>query len=428
MKPCLYKTIALAIAAVLTLGAPAYARDWSMPITVGAGGSAARITLGIANGVTAWHDAGRDQPRLFRGASIDAYFPRPGWGVVVAGQVIAAYQREGRGKPRQEHHFEVISAPGTVELRWDISKVPPGIRMGLYDSATGAVTDMRSVWSTQFYGGSQPHGFTVIEDDGDQPVPAAPRWITTAISARDIALGWSGDPVADLGGYKLYVGTRSGSYDRSIDLKDAQSYTFKRGDASEVYYLALTAYNQDGDESERSQEVVFGRPLPALTVTKTGPGEVTAATGSLSWSGATGRSEYPANAPVTLSAAASGGSHFVRWKGCESAKGASCRVVMSGDKTVTATFSACSSKTRLDSSNKLINRARQEIKVDVTDTGGCGWTAASHADWIKVSPASGGEGGVTLTVDQNNADDPRMGTVSIGSRTFTVVQTDTERL
>ena len=61
-------------------------------------------------------------------------------------------------------------------------------------------------------------------------------------------------------------------------------------------------------------------------------------------------------------------------------------------------------------------------KVEAGD--GCSWTAVSRDSWIRVTRgASGsGDGTVELSVDANQADDKRSGTVEIGGVTVKITQ------
>ncbi|MBF0319484.1 MAG: VCBS repeat-containing protein [Nitrospirae bacterium] len=95
--------------------------------------------------------------------------------------------------------------------------------------------------------------------------------------------------------------------------------------------------------SNKSVSAVFTDPTKSiLTVVKqgTGLGSVTPSTGTITWSGKTGTASYTTGTQVTLSAAASAGSTFSSWSGCDSTSGSSCVVTMSSDKSVTAAFTA----------------------------------------------------------------------------------------
>jgi len=75
--------------------------------------------------------------------------------------------------------------------------------------------------------------------------------------ASTTALAW--DPVdADtLAGYKIYYGTQSRTYLTPIAIGTQTTYTFPAGflQAGRTYYFAVTAYDNEGNESDYSNEV-----------------------------------------------------------------------------------------------------------------------------------------------------------------------------
>ncbi|MBX3330292.1 MAG: fibronectin type III domain-containing protein [Nitrospira sp.] len=85
---------------------------------------------------------------------------------------------------------------------------------------------------------------TLTISSSSQPPPSA----TTA------TLAWN--PVTDLtlAGYKVYVGTTSGLYTRTIDVGNITSYIVDSLPTATTYYFAVTAYNSAG-ESLPSNEV-----------------------------------------------------------------------------------------------------------------------------------------------------------------------------
>jgi hypothetical protein len=62
--------------------------------------------------------------------------------------------------------------------------------------------------------------------------------------------------------------------------------------------------------------------------------------------------------------------------------------------------------------------------ITVTAPAACGWTAVSNDSWITVvTGATGaGNGTVTFSLAKNDGPDPRVGTLTIGGKTFTVNQ------
>jgi len=88
--------------------------------------------------------------------------------------------------------------------------------------------------------GSATHAFTVLENQLVQ---------TT--------LEWDPNIEPDLAGYKLYYGSSSGDYPYSVDVGNQTTYTLTDLEADKTYYIAATAYNTTGLESDYSNEVVF---------------------------------------------------------------------------------------------------------------------------------------------------------------------------
>lgn len=90
---------------------------------------------------------------------------------------------------------------------------------------------------------------------GSNPPPAS--------GTKNISLSWiapssrtDGNPVSltEISGYKLYVGTSSGSYDPAIDVGDATSYTLTK--SPDTYYIAIAAYDSTAQDGVLSSESV----------------------------------------------------------------------------------------------------------------------------------------------------------------------------
>jgi fibronectin type 3 domain-containing protein len=77
---------------------------------------------------------------------------------------------------------------------------------------------------------------------------------TPQAAAGDVALQWEPNAETDLAGYRVYVGTASGTYSapRTIGLQTTYTVT---GLAAGTYYFAVTAVNTAGLESDFSNEV-----------------------------------------------------------------------------------------------------------------------------------------------------------------------------
>ena len=70
-----------------------------------------------------------------------------------------------------------------------------------------------------------------------------------------LTLAWDPNTEDDLAGYKIYHGTHSGDYDSVIDVGNITQYTVTGLEPATLYYLALTAYDTSGNESDFSDEV-----------------------------------------------------------------------------------------------------------------------------------------------------------------------------
>ena len=76
--------------------------------------------------------------------------------------------------------------------------------------------------------------------------------------AGDVALAWDAVSADDLAGYKVYYGTSSGSYLAPINVAANQttctvsSSYFQPG---QMYYFAVTAYDDAGNQSDYSNQV-----------------------------------------------------------------------------------------------------------------------------------------------------------------------------
>jgi hypothetical protein len=90
---------------------------------------------------------------------------------------------------------------------------------------------------------------------------------TFAIAAP-LTLQW--DPSAQAAGYKLHYGLESNSYEFVIDVGPNLQHTLSDLNENQVYYFAVTAYNENG-ESGFSQEVSFNSVQNKPPITDAGP-------------------------------------------------------------------------------------------------------------------------------------------------------------
>jgi hypothetical protein len=86
---------------------------------------------------------------------------------------------------------------------------------------------------------------------GVTPPPPPPTPTTASLS-----VSWTGNTEADLAGYRLYVGTSSGVYNQPIQVgKSTTSYVVTGLPKGQTYFIAVSAYDTTGNESQKSAEV-----------------------------------------------------------------------------------------------------------------------------------------------------------------------------
>ena len=91
----------------------------------------------------------------------------------------------------------------------------------------------------------------VVNRESGQTGSAALSWTAPTAST-------DGSPLTDLAGYTVFYGRMSGIYDYQIDINNPGILTYVVEDlASGDWYFALTAYDSQGLESDRSNELLW---------------------------------------------------------------------------------------------------------------------------------------------------------------------------
>lgn len=83
-------------------------------------------------------------------------------------------------------------------------------------------------------------------------------FLSSHVQSAQVTLQWDPNPEADLAGYRVYYGTSSGNYSRSLDVGNTTTCTVSNLQDGIPYYFAATAYDTTFAESEFSSEVVYG--------------------------------------------------------------------------------------------------------------------------------------------------------------------------
>lgn len=108
-------------------------------------------------------------------------------------------------------------------------------------------------------------------------------------SAYSLLVSWTANTESDLAGYKLHYGTRSGTYGTTVTFGKVTGCKLSNVPAGKTYYLALTAYDSSGNESEPSREVSAYVPASAtagsITLVSPARGAVLSSRPVFSWRG-----------------------------------------------------------------------------------------------------------------------------------------------
>jgi fibronectin type 3 domain-containing protein len=80
---------------------------------------------------------------------------------------------------------------------------------------------------------------------------------STAPKTANATVSWNANTESDLAGYRIYVGTRSGSYGfvGPFEVTKGTSFTVQNLPLGATYFFAVSAFDKSGNESAKSAEV-----------------------------------------------------------------------------------------------------------------------------------------------------------------------------
>lgn len=79
--------------------------------------------------------------------------------------------------------------------------------------------------------------------------------IPTLVYAETVNLSWNANTEPDIAGYKIHVGTTSGTYGAPIDVGNVLTYPLNLN--AGTHYITITAYDSVGNESGYSYEIKY---------------------------------------------------------------------------------------------------------------------------------------------------------------------------
>ena len=127
-------------------------------------------------------------------------------------------------------------------------------------TASGGWTGSRPVAGSATTGGLDAR--TTFNLNCSGPGGSALAMVSVAVNGS-INLSWAaptenvdGTPLTDLAGYRVYFGNRPRAYDESREVTDPSATSTTIALPSGDYYVAMTALDQEGNESAYSNEVL----------------------------------------------------------------------------------------------------------------------------------------------------------------------------
>jgi hypothetical protein len=97
---------------------------------------------------------------------------------------------------------------------------------------------------------------------------------------------------------------------------------------------------------------------------------------------------------------------------------------LTSNQALTVTQAGVSCAYGLSAASQAFTAAGGTGSVNVSDLGGCGWTASSNAPWLTVTAGASGSGAgtVAFSASANTSTTPRTATLTIAGQTFTATQ------
>jgi len=144
------------------------------------------------------------------------------------------------------------SGSGSADLSWESANVDSCKASGSWEGSRPAAGN-DSVALNE----AGDHTF-LLTCDGEQG--SAVAMVTVSLEGTEVswvapAENTDGSNLTDLAGYNLYYGVASGNYTEVVPVTDASLTSFELPIAPGEYYMAMTAYDFDGNESDLSNEI-----------------------------------------------------------------------------------------------------------------------------------------------------------------------------
>lgn len=97
----------------------------------------------------------------------------------------------------------------------------------------------------------------------DTEAPAVPRGVASTTGDRQVVISWYPNAENDLSGYRVFRGNAERGDYFHIGTTRSASFVDREVTNGRMYYYAVAAYDDSGNESDLSYDLVFDTPRPA---------------------------------------------------------------------------------------------------------------------------------------------------------------------
>jgi hypothetical protein len=151
-----------------------------------------------------------------------------------------------------------IRNTGMGTLNWTVSDDAPWLTVTPSSGTTTTSTNALTVTVNAVALAANTYRATITVTDpralnSPQQIPVT--LVMTAPASSQAILSWDANTEANLAGYKLYVGTASGTYGAPVDVGNITTFKVIGLVKGKTYYFVVTAYDTAGNESDYSVEV-----------------------------------------------------------------------------------------------------------------------------------------------------------------------------
>ena len=153
---------------------------------------------------------------------------------------------------------------------------------GYYNNDNAVLQDATNNWWDNMLGPYHPSQNPTGQGDSTNAFVNVDPWLTAPntdappIPAQSVAvsnkgndfitLSWDASAMGDLSGYKVYYDTDGYPYSNSVDVSNVTSYTISGLSPSNNYYVAVTTYDTDGNESWYSKGLFVDISVPSVSI------------------------------------------------------------------------------------------------------------------------------------------------------------------